>query len=117
MVDGNENLAEFKIEAGETLQLKGVSAKVLREFIEEMGGFEKVLENQSGDEALANRLFMYVAGFGVRNELPEYANDELELLGIKSKSERVKKAHWIRSILNNKECSDLLSRIFLLSVE
>ena len=121
MVD-EPKINDFKTDAGEMLYLKSVSAKVLREFVEELGGFDGIFERLNSstseiDEKISNRFLMYILGFGIANDLPEYANDELDLLGIKTKSKRVKMAHWVRSILTNAECSDVVSRVFLLSLE
>ena len=112
-------ITTFKIEAGETLQLKGVGARILHELIEEMGGFEDLGKKTGEKENLAaTRLFMYVAGFGIASDLPEYALEELELFGIeKTKSERILKAHWAKMILTNSERSELISRVFMLSME
>ena len=117
-----EKINEFEIEAGETLHLKGVSAKVLREFVDQLGGLDyiiKHLNNVNGTEKeqqVSNRMFMYILGWGITNDVPQSAMDELELLGITTKSKRVCRAHWIRAMLEPGEGSQLVSQVFLLSI-
>ena len=122
--DGGE---EFPLKCGVTLTLRPAGMPAIRKLIEQAGGWS-LLKNPEKLAALSkrkqviygeasNKLFLYVAGWGVETNPPSEAVEELETLGWTAKSKKLIRARWIRYLLADEdEIGELLGRIMFLSM-
>jgi len=118
---------ELALKCGVTLRLRPTGMPAVRNLIEQAGGWslltnpERLAELSDEDNVkysvASNRLFLYVAGWGVENDPPPEAIEELETLGWTATSKKLIRARWIRYLLaDESEIGALLGRIIFLSM-
>lgn len=114
---------------GRVLHLQGVKLGPLRNLIMQFGGF-KVFENPDSIRDLTGRrmsqavqsvevLFNYCAGWGVVDDPPEEAMEDLAALGLPTGSARQARANWLRylELSDDSEMGDLIGLVMALSAE
>ena len=122
-----EIVEEFPLKCGTTLILRPARMPAIRKLIEQAGGWT-LLRNPKKLAALSkrkqaeygeasNKLFLYVAGWGVESDPSPEEIEELKALGWSAKSKRLTRARWIRYLLADEdEIGTLLGRIMFLSM-
>lgn len=94
----------LELECGVTLELQSVNGMVLLDFVED--------GPQNMTQAKFNRMIKYLAGWGVKNDVPEDKREELEFFG---KGEHLQRAAWVRLITTENEIAQLMAQVMSLT--
>lgn len=112
---------------GVTLHLQAVQETILQDLMLEFGDMalmrqpERILqltgERQVKALAATGKLFTYCAGWGVKTDPPEEANELMELLGrdTAASKPRLHRADWVRTITTQEERGELIGRVMALT--
>jgi len=116
-------LEKLKLECGVTLELKPVKQTIALEFISKLGGLDALMQGDASSLATGAspetligfiRLLNYFAGWGVANQVPSDARDELSMLG---SGERMIRSLWVRDIMTTEEVSQLFAQVMALTFQ
>ena len=117
----------LSLKNGTVLHLQGVKLGLLRNLVLQFGGWQ-AFENPDGLRKLTGKrmgqalqstevLFNYCAAWGVKDDPPEEAMEELEALGLPTGSARQARANWLRlELSDDDEMGELIGLVMALSV-
>ena len=123
-----EPMNKLKLMCGVTLNLTPVKTAPIRHLLLKMGGTDllanperlRELDTESKIKAAEafERLFTYLTGWGVENDPPADAIENLSELDMASASEQVTRANWIRFFLmeNDDEAAAIVAAVLAISV-
>jgi len=116
------------LKSGTVLHLKGVRPGPLRNLILQFGGI-KIFEDPDSLKELTGKrmsralgatevLFNYCAAWGVTDDPPEEAMDDLDALGLPAGSPKQARANWLRylELSDDDEMAELIGLVMALSV-
>jgi len=113
----------FELKCGITLHLQQVSQTAIRPILLRFGNvrlFEHPeelinLEGRAMERAIeaTQQLFNYCAGWGVKNDPPEEAIEELEEIGFRVNTPRLARINWLRYLCldGDEEMGSLISAV------
>jgi len=119
---------QLTLACGVTLDLAPVKTAPIRHLLLKMGGADLLenperlrdLDTKSKVKAAEafERLFTYLTGWGVENDPPPEAIDELNELDMASSSKQVMRANWIRFFLmeDDTEAAAIVAAVLALSI-
>jgi len=112
----NDDVTKLELECGVTLNLQPVKQMIVLEFVGEAGGFDAIRDAalKEKPETLKNftRLFNYICGWGVTNDVPKYALDDFAMMG---GGEYTIRSRWVRQMLTRDEVSQLFAQVVALT--
>jgi len=121
-------VSQLKLVCGVTLDLTPVKTAPIRHLLLKMGGADLLenperlrdLDTKSKVKAAEafERLLTYLTGWGVKNDPPLEAIDELNELDMASSSKQVMRANWIRFFLmeDDTEAAAIVAAVLALSI-
>jgi len=119
----------MNLTCGVTLHLQAVQETILQDLMLEFGDMalmrqpERILqltgERQVRALAATGKLFTYCAGWGVKTDPPDEANELMELLGRDTAADkpRLRRADWVRTITTQEERGELIGRVMALTFQ
>ena len=119
--DRDVKLDELVLECGVTLHLIPGRQTVMTEFFGEAGGFD-VLKSGGAENVTANpgtlrgftRMFNYIAGWCVTNDVPQDVRADYEMFG---GGEFATRSRWVRQIATEQEIAQLFALALALTFQ
>ncbi len=100
---------QLALACGVTLELKPARMGPIRHLLVKMGGLDLLVnperlrslddEGKVRAAGVLEQLFTYLVGWGVKDDPPTDALDELSELGLLAKSKQTTRANWVRFLL------------------
>ena len=104
-----KEIRKLELACGVTLELKPARMGPIRHLLVKMGGLDLLINPErlrDLDDAgkvraagVLEQLFTYLVGWGVKDDPPTDALDELAELGLLAKSKQTTRANWVRFLL------------------
>lgn len=117
----------FTLKSGTVLHLQPVRPAAVRHLLLQFGNVDMFenpealleLKGKAQGKAIAatEKLYNYVAGWGVTDDPPDEALGELEAIGLDVGNERRARADWLRFLLieDDEEMGELIGAVLILS--